>query len=254
MNRRAVHIRVTAARGSERADAVIEQLNTQGDYDSGVAPAETKDVGFVGADRRGSRRRDCHRHGERWRRGQRAERHLEAGLCKRGSPVTGLLRIGALLFAVSGLSNAQFLLRLRSGNIDTYVAPGGAVTLNAKSRNTVVPFRISLANRGLLPVTCLQRSWPDLQISVLSNARRRELTLDAGQEFTASFQYKPTTDIRTQAQILFTVQDNPPDGTVGAKNVYILTVAANAADLTLLRVTEDDNVVGSRQISQFLFR
>ena len=48
----AVRIRVTAEKGSDRADAVIEQLNTLGDYDAGVAPAKRRVwvlVGLIGA-------------------------------------------------------------------------------------------------------------------------------------------------------------------------------------------------------------
>ena len=37
-----VHIRITAEKGSERADAVVEQLNTRGDYDAGVSPSKRR--------------------------------------------------------------------------------------------------------------------------------------------------------------------------------------------------------------------
>ena len=49
-----------------------------------------------------------------------------------------------IYIAVAGISNAQFLLRLRSDNTDTYVASGGSATLNAKARTSVVPFRCLL--------------------------------------------------------------------------------------------------------------
>jgi hypothetical protein len=168
---------------------------------------------------------------------------METGFGQCGRSVTCSMRLWLLLLAAAGLSNAQFLLRLRSGNVDTYVAPGGAATLNAKSRTSTVPFRVSLANRGVLPVAVLATELAGPADFSFVDRPTGEATLDAGQEFTVSFQYKATSDIRAQAQILFTVQDKPPDGTVGAKNVYILTLAANAADLALLRVTEDDNVV-----------
>jgi hypothetical protein len=48
----AVQIRVTAEKGTDRAAAVIEQLNTLGEYDSGVAQAKRRVwvlVGLIGA-------------------------------------------------------------------------------------------------------------------------------------------------------------------------------------------------------------
>jgi hypothetical protein len=48
----AVKIRVIAEKGPDRADAVIEQLNTSGDYDAGLAPAKRRVwvlVGLIGA-------------------------------------------------------------------------------------------------------------------------------------------------------------------------------------------------------------
>jgi hypothetical protein len=48
----ALRIRVTAEKGSDRADAVIEQLNTRADYDSGVAPPKRRAwvvLGLIGA-------------------------------------------------------------------------------------------------------------------------------------------------------------------------------------------------------------
>ena len=152
-------------------------------------------------------------------------------------------RLLTIYIAVAGISNAQFLLRLRSDNADTYVASGGSATLNAKSRTSVVPFRVSLANRGTLPVTVLSTELTGPTDFSFVQRPTGSATLDAGQEFTVSFQYKATSDIRAQAQVLFTVQDQTTDGTAGAKNVYILTIAASAADLLLLRVTDDGNVV-----------
>ena len=38
----AVRIRVTAERGSDRGEANIEQLNTQGNYDAGISPSKRR--------------------------------------------------------------------------------------------------------------------------------------------------------------------------------------------------------------------
>ena len=69
-----------------------------------------------------------------------------------------------------------------------------------------MPFRVSLANRGTLPVTVLATELTGPTDFSFVQRPAGSATLDAGQEFTVSFQYKATSDIRAQAQVLFTVK------------------------------------------------